>query len=239
MDLQGTPLPHGARSTKVTTDPTAYQQPIEEPSGPVTNDSLAAQSIRQGGGFSQNRGAEPLGVSGDKSTLNNTDTSGASQLPPAPVGALREDRERQEKYPEALGGQGDFPGAHLPESGYTGGPTAAKQQMGLHSGEYSTASGSGHSQYNGGQAPSYVNEVTGAYQHTKPNGRNIREGGFHSDDHKNASFNTDIASDQDPARAAINKFERTNAESGPDAGYSRQKTVETQHPYQALDEQRA
>lgn len=236
MDLQGTPLPHGARSTKVTTDPSAYQNPIEEPSGPIANDSLAAQSVRQGGAFSENRGAEPLGVSGSKSTLNNTNTSAATELPSAPVGGLRDDRERQEKYPEGLGGQGDFPGAHS-EQGYAGGPTAAKQQMGMHAGEYSAASGSGPSHV-AGEAPSYVNDVTDSYKHTKPDGRNIHEGGFSSNDKKNASFTTEIGSDQDPARAAINKFQRANAESGPDAGRARQKGVDDQHPYQALDEQR-
>ncbi|KAJ5204630.1 uncharacterized protein N7498_005509 [Penicillium cinerascens] len=237
MDLQGTPLPHGNRSTKVTNDPLASQQPIEEPSGPVASDSLAAQSIKQGGGFSENRGAEPMGVSGNKSTLNNTDTSAATELPPAPVGGLREDRQRQEKYPEALGGQGNFPGAH--HSGYVGGPTAAKKEMGMNAGEYSSASGSGRSQFNGGQAPSYVNDITPGYQHSKPAGRNIHEGGFEADDKNNASFNSEIGSDQDPARAAINKFQRTTAESGPDAGGPRQSKVDNQHPFQALDEQRA
>ncbi|KAJ6120775.1 hypothetical protein N7523_005055 [Penicillium sp. IBT 18751x] len=236
MDLQGTPLPHGARSTKVTTDPIASQQPINEPSGPVANDSLAAQSVRQGGAFSENRGAEPIGVSGSKSTLNNTNTSSATELPSAPVGGLREDRERQEKYPEALGGQGNFPGAHS-QAGYAGGPTAAKEQMGKHTGQHATASGSAHSHV-AGQAPSYVNDVTDSYKHTKPDGRNIQEGGFSSDD-KNASFTTEIGSDQDPARAAINKFQRTNAESGLDAGHPHQKGgVDNQQPFQALDEQR-
>ncbi|KAJ5314381.1 High-affinity fructose transporter ght6 [Penicillium atrosanguineum] len=236
MDLQGTPLPHGARSTKVTTDPLASQQPNEESAGPVASDSLAAQSVREGGAFSENRGAKPIGVSGSKSTLNNTDTSSATKLPSAPVGGLRDDRERQEKYPEALGGQGNFPGVHLSQSGYVGGPTSSKEQKGMHAGQQSTASGSGPSHV-AGQAPSYINDVTDGYKHSKPDGRNIHEGGFSSDD-KNASFTTEIGSDQDPARAAINKFQRTNAESGPDAGRARQKGVEDQHPFQTLDEQR-
>lgn len=245
MDLQGKPLPHGHRSTKVTTDPLASKQPIEEPSGPVANDSLAAQSVRQGGGFSENRGAEPMGVSGKQSTLSNADTSSATTLPSAPVGGLREDRSRQEKYPEALGGQGNFPGKHLPETGYTGGPTAAKQQMGLHAGEYpasqkvNQATASGSSQFNAGQAPSYVADVTDGYQHQKPHGKNIAEGGFSSNPDKNASFTSDIGSEQDPGRAAENKFQRINKESGLDAAGTRQKGVETQHPYQVLDEQRA
>ncbi|KAJ5167082.1 uncharacterized protein N7482_005863 [Penicillium canariense] len=246
MDLQGNPIAPGHRSTKVTTDP-ASQQPIEEPSGPIAKDSLAAESVSRGGAFSGNRGAEPLGVSGNQSTLKNTDTSAATTLPSAPVGALREDRHRQEKYPEALGGQGDFPGAHLPESGYTGGPTAAKQQMGQHAGEYRASehlpgqsSASGSSKYFAGQAPSYINEVTGAYQGQKPKGKNLKEGGFSSDDDKNASFTSEIGSEMDPGRAAENKFQRTMAESGIDVGRPRQKGVDNQTVYQALEpDQRA
>lgn len=238
MDLQGNPLPHGTRSTKVTTDPRAQQQPIEEPSGPVTNDSLAADSVRQGGAFSGNRGAEPMGVSGYQSTVTNTDTSAAKTLPSAPVGGLREDRESQQKYPEALGGQGNFPGAHLPQSGYKGGPTAAKRELGLKAGEYATASGS--SQYNAGQAPSYVSDVTGDIPHPKPNGTNIHEGGFHSNDAKNASFNADIGSDQDPGREALNRFQRSNARTANDSGRTDEKNVNAQTPYEQLaQDQRA
>jgi hypothetical protein len=236
MDLQGTPIAPGPRSTKVTTDPQASQQPIEEPSGPVANDSLAAESVRGGGAFSQNRGAEPLGVSGSQSTLNNTDTSAATKLPPASVGGVREDRNQQQKYPEGLGGQGDFPGAHLPQSGYTGGPTAAKQNLGINAGQ---APASGSSQYNAGSAPSYVADTTDGYQHTKPGGRNVQEGGFNSSADKNASFNSAIGSEQDPSRAAVNKFERINAESGPDVG-PRQKGVDNQNPFGELaSDQRA
>lgn len=237
MDLQGTPLPHGPRSTKVTTDPLASQQPIEEPAGPVADDSLAAQSVRQGGAFSQNRGAEPMGVSGNKSTLNTTDTSAATKLDSVPVGGLREDRNEQQKYPEALGGQGNFPGPHLPQSGYTGGPTAAKQELGINAGQ---TPASGSSQYNAGSAPSYVADITDGYQHTKPDGRGIQEGGFSSNDKKNASFNTEIGANDDPARAAVHKIQRTNAESGPDAGLTRQKGVDNQNPYGELaSDQRA
>ncbi|KAJ5091485.1 hypothetical protein NUU61_006355 [Penicillium alfredii] len=247
MDLQGNPNPPGLRSTKVTNDPLASQKPIEEPSGPVTNDSLAAESVRKGGGFSENRGAEPMGVSGAQSTLSNTDTSSATALPSAPVGALREDRQRQEKYPEALGGQGDFPGAHLPESGYTGGPTAAKQQMGLHAGEYPAsaklsgqAAAGGSSQYYAGQAPSYTTDITDGYHHQTPKGKNLREGGFESNDRNNASFNSDIGSKQDPGRAAENKFQRYVAESGLDVGGPRQKNLDNQTWYQPLErDQRA
>ncbi|KAJ5097444.1 hypothetical protein N7456_008165 [Penicillium angulare] len=233
MDLQGNPIPSGPRSTKVTTDPRAAQQPIEEPSGPVPNDSLAAESVRGGGGFSENRGAQPQGYS--SSQLKNPG-SASEALSSAPVGGLREDREAQQKYPEALGGQGNFPGAHI--NGYAGGPTATKKEMGINTGSQAPASGS--SQYNAGQAPSYVADVTDGYQHSKPDGRNIHEGGFSTSSAKNASFEAEIGSDQDPGRAAINKFQRSNAESGPDAGRPDQKTLNTDTPYDILqNDQRA
>ncbi|KAJ5901857.1 hypothetical protein N7495_002385 [Penicillium taxi] len=225
MDLQGTPIPPGPRSTKVTTDPLAYEQPRREPAGPITNDSLAAESIKNGGAFSKNRGAEPLGVSGSNSTLNTTDISAATTLPSAPTGGLRENRLQQEKYPEALDGQGDFPGTHLSQSGYVGGSTSAKQQMGMHAGQ-SQASGS--SQYNNNQAPSYTDEDTGDHQNQKS------QSNFSSDASKNVSFNSEIGSDQDPGRAAVHKFQRTNAESGPDVG-PRQKEIDNQTRYQPLE----
>lgn len=213
MDLQGNPLPPGHRSTKVTTDPLSRQQPVEEPSGPVTNDSLAAESIRQGGGFSGNRGAEPMGVSSNQSTVNNTDTSAATKLPPTAAGGLREDRHSQQKYPEDLGGQGNFPGTHLSNSGYSGGSTAAKNEMGMNTGEYSTASGSG---------------------------RGTQQGDFPADSAKNASFTSDIGSSQDPGREAINQFQHSNAHSAYDSGRPQQKGVGSQTPFEHLEsDQRA
>lgn len=248
MDLQGQPISSGPHSTKVTTDPKASQQPINEPAGPVPNDSLAAESTTHGGAFAQNRGAEPLGVSGGQSTLNNTDTSTATTLPSAPVGTQRENIDRQEKYPDALGGQGDFPGPHVPQTGYVGGSTAAKKDLGIGQGQgqYQSAhkidqataddGGSGYkSQYNGGQAPSYVADVTGQLGNTKPHGKNLHEGGFDSDPKYNASFNSDIGTRQDPGRGSENAFQRRVAESGPDAGGGpRQKGVDNEHWYQPL-----
>ncbi|KAF3398576.1 hypothetical protein F1880_006334 [Penicillium rolfsii] len=242
--IDGTPIGRGPRSTKVTTDPRATQQPISEPAGPVANDSLAAESVRSGGAFSENRGAEPVGVSGNQSTLKNTDTSGATTLPSAPSSAFREDQQRQDKYPEALGGQAHFPGAH--GTAYAGGSTAAKQEMGINKGEYaasehlpSQAAASGSSQYKGGQAPSYINDVTDGYQGQKPKGQNLHAGDFPADSN-NASFNSEIGSKMDPGRAAENKFQRKNAESALDVGGPRQKGVDSQNLYDSLkSDQRA
>lgn len=238
MDLQGTPVARGPRSTKVTTDP-ASKKPISEPSGPVANDSLAADSVRSGGAYSRNRGAEPMGVSGNVSTLTNTDTSAATTLPSAPVAGLRGDHQRQDKYPEALGGQGHFPGGH--GVAYSGGSTTAKEQMGIHTGEYAAsqhlrgqAAASGSGQYNSGQAHSDVNDVTDGYEGQKPKGQNLHAGGFSSDD-QNASFTSVIGSEMDPGRAAENKFQRTMAESGADVGGPRQRGVDNQTIYQNLE----
>ncbi|RAH65072.1 uncharacterized protein BO66DRAFT_217221 [Aspergillus aculeatinus CBS 121060] len=273
MDLQGQPIPPGQRSTKVTSDPERYEQPINEPSGPVTNDSLAAESATKGGAYAQNRGAQPMGVDGKNSTVTNTDTSSARKIDP-------NHRDTQDKYPEALGGQGNFPGAHLPESGYTGGSTAAKQELGLNKGEYSAAasgkqqqsqqkstdkvhphqhqpkhpvgqqqqkqtaaapaSGSGYQGGVAGVAPSYVHDVLDNLGNTKPKGINLKEGDI-PDDAPNASYTTDIGSENDPGRLAQGGFQLKSAESGP-AGTpaGRQKGVDNQQPFQALQsDQRA
>ncbi|KAF7597550.1 hypothetical protein BBP40_000028 [Aspergillus hancockii] len=267
MDQQGTPIGQGPRSTKVTTDPDASRNPIRESSGPIAGDSLAAESATKGGAYAQNRGAQPLGVSGSQSTLNTKDTSAASELSSAPVGAARENLDSQQKYPEALGGQGNYPGAHLPGSGYVGGPTAAKQQaqqqqQGTQQGTRhsarlqqqsqasrtsqtqqrgtANASGSGYSSnYNAGTAPSYVEDVVGDLSSKTPKGKNLQEGGF--DENNNASFNTDIGSENDPGRLAERGFQNKQVESGPTGtSAGREKGVSDQHPYQHLQsDQRA
>ncbi|PYH28236.1 uncharacterized protein BO87DRAFT_381474 [Aspergillus neoniger CBS 115656] len=266
MDLQGQPIPPGQRSTKVTSDPERRNNPIQEPSGPITNDSLAAESATQGGAFSQNRGAQPMGVSAGQSTVRNTDTSAATKL--------ESNADTGGRYPEGLGGQGNYPGAHLPESGYVGGPTAAQKELDIGQGQYpasqklsqqqqssgggrsggasysqqqpppqqpAQASGSGYSsQYNAGAAPSYVHDVTGSLSDSKPKGANLKEGDI-PDDAPNASWTTDIGSENDPGRLAQGGFQRKTAESGPDGtNAGRQKGIDNQHPYQALQsDQRA
>jgi hypothetical protein len=220
MDIQGTPLPHTTPGTKVTTDPRS-QQRIEESSGPITNDSLAAESIRQGGGFSGNRGAEAMGVSGNQTTVNNANTSASIKLPSASSSSHRQDRHEEQKYPECVVGQGNFPGTHLDNYGYAGGSTAAKREMGIKAGEYSAASGSGgSSQYNAG--------------------RDIQKGGLPPDDAKNVSFNSELGSSEDPGREAINQAQRSTARTAYSSGHVEQKGVEPQNLYDNLDsDQRA
>jgi hypothetical protein len=239
----------------VTSDPTHYTKPINEGPGAIANDSLAAESVRSGGAFSQNRDSQPLDVSGSSSTFNNTNTSGATKLPKAPYADAREGPDRKERYPEALGGQGEFPGAHVPTTGYTGGSTKAKQDLGLQGHQYNTdggakaaeASGSDgyKSAYNGGTAPSYVLPVVenvGSTNAKDIRGNNLREGGFDSNPNNNASFTSDIGSNKDPGRAAENKFQRTVAQSGYETGPhpAQTKVEKCAQPYNPLErDQRA
>ena len=197
---------------KNTSDPEAYNNPKEEGAGAVASDSLAADSSRAGGAFSENRNSEPLKQSGSSSTFNNTDTSSATTLPPAANSQEREGDDPQ-KYPEGLGGQGSFPGQHNAD-GYVGGSTRAKEEMSS-SGAYRTStqgrlgegeSEQGESGTSGGadEAPGYVgSNYSEPTQTGKPKGKNLTEGGFDADDSKNASYTTDIGGEDDPGRAAV------------------------------------
>ncbi|KPI40795.1 uncharacterized protein AB675_10794 [Cyphellophora attinorum] len=98
-----------------------------EPTGAVTKDSLAAESLEQHGEFEKNPKAHVLGVEGGKSTLANTDTSGASALPPSSSGAAR-DGDETTKYPDADAGKAD--GTTTSEGNYYGGASAGKISSG-------------------------------------------------------------------------------------------------------------
>lgn len=108
------------------------QQGGQEATGAVASDSLAAESMKQGGGFSENDDAHVVGVKGSNSTLNTTDTSGATTLHAASDGAMREKQDAMGrgadekgvtglKYPEAAG-QPSFDGA-VSSEGFAGGPS--------------------------------------------------------------------------------------------------------------------
>ena len=90
-----------------------------ETTGTVTSDSLAAESIKADGGFAENDAAISS-VKGSNSTLNTTDTSGASELHAA---RDRESREQDEpvQYPDS---NPKFSGITSPE-GYVGGPSGS------------------------------------------------------------------------------------------------------------------
>ena len=70
-----------------------------------------------------------------------------------------------------------------------------------------TFKGEGDSSVNA--APGYVGSVVSEANRTgKPKGKNITEGGFDDDPSKNASFNSDIGSEDDPGMKAIGDMQR-------------------------------
>lgn len=88
---------------------------------------------------------------------------------------------------------------------------------------------------NASAAPGYISSVVSNPAQTgKPKGKNITEGGFESDDTKNASFNAEIGSEDDPGRAATEQLQ-TRAVTSAGAKGERQEKVTGDGQYDALD----
>ena len=218
-------------SIQNTSDPERYTNPTTEGAGAVASDSLAAESARAGGKFGENRDSNPLSVKGDHSTLNNTDTSSAKVLAPASSAAEREDTEASEqtpgeakgsqgkKYPEGADGQSDIPGHSLdgkPASGLRGvtGPSSSMGTAGDMAGD-DNKSGPTENTFKGeggadvDAAPGYVASVESQANKTgKPKGKNITEGGFDDDPSNNASFTSEIGTEDDPGRKAVSDMQK-------------------------------
>lgn len=197
------------------TDPHAPS--IQEGAGPVASDSLAAESTREGGGFSENRNSEPQGVEGGNSTFANANTSGATRLDPA-------------SDAEARLAQGDWEEERKLGAAATSYPSAAGgQSKGL---AVENTEGSYETDSAAGTAPSYVNSQF--QDQAGPKGKNLTEGGFESNDSKNASFNNEIGTKNDPGRLAEEKMQRANADAAGDAAMPRQKGMSGDNEYDAL-----
>ena len=205
-----------------TSDPERYTNPTSEGAGAIASDSLAAESARSGGKFGENRDSNPLSVKGGQSTLNNTS---AKVLAPATSAAEREEMESLEqtsddakgphgkKYPEGADGQSDIPGHSLdgkPASALRGvtGPSSSMGTSGQMAGS-DNKSGPTEDTFKGeggadvDTAPGYVASVESEANRTgKPKGKNITEGGFDDDPSNNASFTSDIGTEDDPGRKA-------------------------------------
>ena len=210
----------------------------EEPTGPIASDSLAAESIRAGGGFSENQNPEVLGVKGANSTLNTTDTSGASVLHPAASGAVREKEDemglgRDErgvsgvKYPEGAG-EAKFDGSHNLD-GYTGGPSSEKMSSGydtsasggnlgatpdarnVSSSGASAGASSGPSA--GAGVRPYVDEAPTSQSGILPPGSSKPKGKNLTEGGipETKTFTGDVGGPNDPGRLAEQKFQRDNA----------------------------
>ena len=115
--------PNAPQAGSASSDPSVPQ----EPTGPLASDSLAAESVQSGGKFSENENANISSVSGEASTFANTDTSGATTLPPATSGGEREP-DVSVQYPS-----GDPPpqfSGTTTSLGYSGGPSAERETSG-------------------------------------------------------------------------------------------------------------
>lgn len=169
-----------------------------------------------------------MGVKGASSTLANTDTSGATKLDPASDAEARKNKEDVcsaftltinttpsfESLP--IIHVKDSVGVHYTDTSQsakeaTHGPNSTAYQSrstdssSTKTGQYNTSTSS----QNAGTAPSYVNAVPA--DTSGPHGQNIKEGGFTSDDKKNASFTSDIGDKNDPGRLAEQKMFAGNA----------------------------
>lgn len=217
-----------------------------EPTGPIAADSLAAESLKNQGGFAENTSATASSVRGANSTFANTDTSGASVLHAAPSGADREQQDARgagadERGPGGLKldvlGEPDFDGAHKADGYYGGskggaGAAVSSQGGGLNTSTSTSTStdtsttgssttGSGPEAGKGvrphvPQAPGYTANVAGAGTY-KPKGTGLEDADATGSMPKTKTFTGDVGGVHDPARLAERDFENRDASSGREA----------------------
>jgi len=172
---------------------------IDESTGPILSDSLAAESLEQGGEDSFASGhATASKQSARGTTTNNYDTASAKVLNSAPDAEARMATEEWSENAALKAGRG------LSSSDENGGGES-----------YSKSSGSNESASYDSAAAS------GAYDDppkSKPHGKDITEGGF-DDSAPNASFNQDIGGKNDPGRLAEQQFAASNARNAATAGF--------------------
>ncbi|KAF2102734.1 hypothetical protein NA57DRAFT_52288 [Rhizodiscina lignyota] len=216
--------------TKFTSSSERYDNPTQEGTGFVASDSLAAESMRDSSsGFASNDpNAGASGQAAYGATASNTDTSGATRLDPASDAQDRFDRQGgYDERSELNSARGTGKEGGVGPTYNVGGGDSYGSGGGQRDDTYST-SRSGADSYgadgsgNAGAAPSYVGANERAQDSEArggPHGRNIQEGGF-DDSAPNASFNQDIGGENDPGRYSERQFQKTDAQSGYDAGGS-------------------
>merc|ERR1711939_820217 len=220
----------------------------QEPTGQVASDSLAAESLKNQGGFAENAHAAASSVSGSSSTLNNTDTSGAKVLQPAEDGTAREKQNALGLGPDEKGvtgvkldaaGKPAFDGVHN-KDGYYGGPGdggSAAQTSGGSNARPAGASDFGASTVGGGSATSADPNIKSGSTATggnststyKPKGANLEDADATESMPKPKVFIGDVGGSHDPGRLAEQNFEARNtgpaqqvSSSGNEGGAQRQ-----------------
>lgn len=73
-------------------------------------------------------------------------------------------------------------------------------------------------------APHYIDPVLGNFSASKPKGKNLQEGGFDFDNAENASWTSEIGSQNDPGRRTETNFDARNVENPGQAGAPIAKT---------------
>lgn len=207
----------------MTSASSAHLDPKQENPGPIASDSLAAESSRAGGAFSENRNSEPQKVKGSSSTFANTDTSSATTLAPAPSAAERDGRGANEisgsgveKGAGEISGSGGEKGAEGVEE--RGGDQEADKADGYSDGtdkssDTDKSSNKGYNQTSTDDSYARVAQSADAPQSGKPKETNTTsEDGFSNDPRHNASFTADIGSDNDPSRLAEATFQNRAAQ---------------------------
>ena len=180
---------------------------IQEGTGMVTSDSLAAESLRGEGSFASGQNATYSNQPSKSTTTNNTDTSGATTLPSA--------RDADDRL-NASDLQGDYK---------TPGDEARSGLSGPGDSTYDTSRGGPQQSYSG-DAPSAAGGSYGLTEgQAKPKGKNLQEGGFDSDA-PNASFTSAIRTRKDPARFAQQGLQAGNARAPADSGYPGASTMQ-------------
>ncbi|KFY55136.1 hypothetical protein V497_07166, partial [Pseudogymnoascus sp. VKM F-4516 (FW-969)] len=159
-----------------------HAPPITENPGSIASDSLAAESTNAHGAFSQNKNAEPLGVTGAHSTFANRNTSGAEKLAPTNHASSRADTtDDTQTSSRKMNLQPQ------PAPGYE------RENENLLKG-------------NAVPAPGYVDPVLEGSEGSRPKGKNLTEvprgQRFEGGEGENASFNNEIGTGMDPGREA-------------------------------------
>lgn len=208
---------------QVTKDPSTFQDPKNEGPGVVTSDSLAGQSVKEGGSFAANSDTRgPMSQPSSSTTTNTTDTSGATVLSAAPTAEAREASAGWNESAQLNAGRNLGSGA---------GPTYSAQASGGAGDAGLPPPGSGQ----GAAAPGYASHPAPSMgDNFLPKGQNLHEGGFSSDD-PNASYTSDIGGQNDPGRAALGAFEARDVPVSAGAG-ARGQNVSGEGQFNKLDE---
>ncbi|KAL1593395.1 hypothetical protein SLS60_011003 [Paraconiothyrium brasiliense] len=198
--------------TKVT-DPKAT---LNEPTGLVTSDSLAAESLKNDGQFAANNPHAAASKQPSASTTSNTtDTSGATRLPPAPDAEARDAQVGWQETSQLNAAKGLGKESGVGPTYNVGGTSGAA------SGRSDSFNPGGNAAPTGGYAG--ASEQARSAGELRPHGANITED-------PNLSGKTvfgEIGTNQDPSRVAELEFAKRDALPGEATGAGKDLSSQT------------